>query len=126
MPSSPDTQPAHAAPTPRTRASSQQTGNKSRPDLLADPHASVRTKEQARLFLSKHGFLAKDSPATTDQLSYVLLSLAHSSSGKTLEEGIRAVAILLTVHIVSFPLVCNTSAHSESRYVPHGLILIRS
>jgi uncharacterized protein YoxC len=96
MPSSPDAQPAHAAPAPRTRASSQQTGNKSRPDLLADPHASVRTKEQARTFLDKHGFLAKDSPAKTDQLSYVLLSLAHSSSGKTLEEGVRAVAILLT------------------------------
>jgi hypothetical protein len=80
----------------RTRANNnQQPNNKNRAELLAEPNTSIRTREQARTHLDKHGYLAKEDPLSTEQLSYVLLSLAYNANGKALQEGARAVAILM-------------------------------
>jgi hypothetical protein len=80
----------------RTRANNtQQPNNKNRAELLAESNTSIRTREQARLHLDRHGYLAKEDPLSTEQLSYVLLSLAYSVNGKALQEGARAVAILM-------------------------------
>jgi hypothetical protein len=62
---------------------------------LTEPNTSIRTREQARQHLDRHGYLAKEDPLSTEQLSYVLLSLAHNTSGKALQEGARAVALLM-------------------------------
>ncbi|KAF8499396.1 hypothetical protein JB92DRAFT_3124897 [Gautieria morchelliformis] len=94
MPSSTDPPPT-AASQPRTRASNQQGGSKSRAELLADPYAAVRTKEGARTYLDRNGYFARDEPITMELLSYTLLSLAHSAMVKTLQEGARAIAILM-------------------------------
>jgi hypothetical protein len=60
----------------------------------------VRTKEAARAFLDKNGFFAKDERVTVELLSHPLLSLAHrttahSTTGKVLQEGARAIAIVM-------------------------------
>ena len=80
-----------------TRATrSNQSGNvRTRADLVDEPGSSVRTRESARSFLDKNGFLAKEDALSTEALSYALLSLAHSTPAKTLQEGARAVALLM-------------------------------
>jgi hypothetical protein len=80
----------------RTRANNiQQPNSRNRTELLAEPNTSVRTREQARQYLDRHGYLAKEDPLSTEQLSHALLSLAYNVSGKALQEGARAVAILM-------------------------------
>jgi hypothetical protein len=85
-----------AASQGRTRASNtQQLNSKTRAELLAEPNTSIRTREQARLHLDRHGYLAKEDPLSTEQLSNVLLALAYNVNGKALQEGPRAIEILM-------------------------------
>jgi hypothetical protein len=80
----------------RTRANNtQQPNSKNRTELLTEPNMSVRTREQARQHLDRHGYLAKEDPLSIAQLSYVLLFLAYNVNGKALQEGTRAVGILM-------------------------------
>jgi hypothetical protein len=80
----------------RTRAgNTQQPNSKTRAELLAEPNTSIRTREQARQYLDRHGYLAKEDPLSTEQLSYALLALAYNVNGKALQEGTRAIAILM-------------------------------
>src|SRR3979490_2390483 len=79
----------------RTQASDQQGSSKTRAELLSDPYVAIRTKDAARAFLDKSNFFAKDEPLTEELLSHALLLIAHSMSGKTLQEGARSIAILM-------------------------------
>lgn len=82
----------------RTRAASQQTGEptKNRNELVNNADLTVKTHEQAKNFLDKHRFMSKEDELSIEGLSFTLLSLAHSAPTKILQEGARAVAILLT------------------------------
>jgi hypothetical protein len=80
----------------RTRANNtQQPNSKNRTELLAEPNTAIRTREQVRQHLDRHRYLAKEDPLLTEQLSYMLLSIAYNVNSKALQEGARAVAILM-------------------------------
>ena len=98
MPPSADTQTPPATsqgPGSRLRSSNQQGNTKTRAELIADTATTIRTRENAHNFLDKNGFLPKEDPLSIDVLSYTLLSLAHSAPTRMIQEGLRAVAILM-------------------------------
>ena len=66
-----------------------------RVELLTDPNSLVQTRENARSFLDKIGFLPKEDILSQEALSYKLISLAHSALMKTMQEGTRTVATLM-------------------------------
>ena len=83
--------------------SASQTGPKTRSretmhthaELINDPNAAVHNHQQAGTFLDKHNYASKEDALSAEGLSFVLLSLSHSAPLKTLQEGVRAVAILM-------------------------------
>ena len=77
------------------RSSNQQGNTRSRAELIADPATTICTRENACNFLDKNGFLLKEDSISTDVLSYMLLSLAHSAPMRMMQEGTRAVVILM-------------------------------
>jgi hypothetical protein len=81
----------------RTRAGTAQIGEqtKTRGELIDNASSSVRNREQARNFLDKNRYVAKDDPISHEGLSFALLCLAHNATTRTLQEGARAVAILM-------------------------------
>jgi hypothetical protein len=60
---------------------------------LAEPNTSIQTREQAIQHLDRHGYLTKED--STEQLSYALRSLVYNVNGNALQEGARAIAILM-------------------------------
>ena len=85
--------PCHKCPTPDQVTYWQV--KKMRAELLADPNSSVQTRENARSFLDKSGFLLKEDPLSQEAFSYTLISLSHSAPMKMMQEGKRAIAILM-------------------------------
>jgi hypothetical protein len=81
----------------RTRVGTVQIGEqtKTRGELIDNASSSVRNKEQARNFLDKNHYVAKDDPISYEGLSFALLCLAHNAMTRTLQEGVRALAILM-------------------------------
>ena len=98
-----------------TRASMQNANPISKADLLADPSSTIKMIDGTRTFLDRHGFIAKDDLVTMEQLSYVLLSLAHSFTRKAMHEGARVVALLMVDNTE------NDSGTAISRYVEKNL-----
>ena len=69
-----------------------------RAELPANFNGSVQTRENARSFLYRNGFLPKvpkEDPLSQQALGYALISLAHSASMKIIHKGTRALAILM-------------------------------
>ena len=85
------------------RSSNEQGNTKSRAELITDTATTICTMENACNFLDKNGFLLKEDPILTDILSYTLLSLAHSTPMRMIQEGSRAVTILVGCMYASEP-----------------------
>ena len=64
-------------------------------ELIDDSNAAIHNHQQARMFLDKHNFMSKEDSLSAEGLSFVLLSLSHSTPLKILQEGARVVAILM-------------------------------
>ena len=67
---------------------SQGSSAKARADLIEETGTSVHTRENSQSFLDKNRFLVKEDAMSTEVLSYMLLSLAHSAPAKTLQERV--------------------------------------
>ncbi|KAF8513372.1 hypothetical protein JB92DRAFT_3116440 [Gautieria morchelliformis] len=61
--------PTSTASQPHTRASIQQSANKTRAELLSDLYTAVRNKDGARTFLDKNGYFTKEELLTMELLS---------------------------------------------------------
>jgi hypothetical protein len=57
--------------------------------------SSPKNTAQARAFLHKKGFLSGDDTPTQEALSYALLSMAYSAPERVLQDGARAIAVIL-------------------------------
>lgn len=82
---------------------------------LVELKQNMKTVENAVDFLVTHQYIDETADITPDILSYTLLLLSAAPSGKIIQEGTRAVGIILK------DMADNNLARSVSRTIKHTL-----